>query len=124
MKVKQIWKSRMSLAKLFNDDSLDAALAWRLKGLARGLKELEEVHFELLQRFGEPQDDGRTYKIHKLYLTQFAQEFEALLAEDFMVDWKPVGRDELNGCKLSAMDYVNLDWLIVETLPSEEEPVS
>lgn len=111
MKLRQIWETRNSLVKLLQAN-IPINLAWRLKPLAVQVNELEKAHVDLLRKHGT--QNGQAIEVLSENQPAFFEEWIALMDEDLAVDVRPIALNELNGVQLSAVDLMNLDWLIKE----------
>lgn len=109
MKLRQIWQTRDSLAKLLRSD-LSIALAWRLKPLAAQVSELENSYIDLLRKHGT--QNGQMIEVPPDNQAAFMAEFDSLMDEELAIELKPISPAELDGVKLSPVDLTSLDYLI------------
>lgn len=111
MKLRQIWETRSSLIKLLRAN-IPINLAWRLKPLAFQMSDLEKLHVDLLRKHGT--QNGQAIEVLPESQPAFFDEWNALMDETLAVEVRPIRLNELNGVQLSAVDLMNLDWLIKE----------
>lgn len=114
--LQQIQDGFISLGKLASAD-LPVKTAYWLKRIAKAaegeMKQLDEVRVQLVKKYGEEDAEGNV-KVKDENLEPFANEFGELLKESIDLPGDPIALDRLGDVKLSALDLMRLDWLIID----------
>lgn len=121
MKVKEILDISAGLAKILNAD-LPIAMAWELKGFAASVRsqieKINEMSKDLVKKYGEPHpkkpgsyilEEAKNPEAWALYQKDYTDFLELDVA---LPKVKKIPIAALSSAQLSALDCVNLEFLI------------
>jgi len=119
IKLAQIKTIEEPLAKLA-DKELNVRISYRLgkllKVIGKELQELETNRIKLIKKYGTPKDDAKgqqEYKIEDDNKDKFIKDFNELLQEEIKVDFSPICLDQLKDIKLTPVDVMRLEGIII-----------
>lgn len=115
MKVKlaNIFNSWAALSKMSNADlpaKKSYALAKFMAGAGSEYELLEKQRTKLVEKYGEKSADGNV-AVKPENFEAFAAEFNTLLDQEIELYTLDLDIDDLEGCKLSALNFFALTWL-------------
>ena len=118
MQLKVLKQKETSLTKLLGSDDLPISIGFRLKPLTRAviqaLTDFQESKTKVIEKLGTPTETNGEFNIPKDKTEDFNSEIQALLEVDVELPDASISLKELQNIKLSAVDLVNLDFLIKE----------
>jgi hypothetical protein len=115
-----------SLAKIV-DKEVDVIAAYKISKLikqtAQELTTLEESRIKLVQKYAsdKPAEDG-TVSVAVEKQGDFHNEYRKLLSQEIEVDFDPIPITSLGDIKLTALDVLSLEGVVLETEKKEEAP--
>lgn len=108
---------------------LNIKLSYRLgkflKKVNEEFNELEMSRVKLVKKYGKHEENSDKYEVLPENINNFSNEYNQLLDEEIQIDIEPICLEELGDIKLSPVDMMLLERIIIEpiiTVDSEEEP--
>lgn len=106
----------VALVKLASAD-LPAKTAYWLKRITKAVgsesEQVETLRNQLIEKYGTKTGDKIQVEDEES-LKKFSEEMNEVLAEDIDLPGDPLALDRLGDVKLSALDLMRLDWLIID----------
>lgn len=112
MKVKDMWLSRPSLAKVLRSPNLDAHVAFRLAPLYGRMIELEKAVTQLIEGFETKVTEDGLIQIIDSDRKAYQEKFDALMEEELRIEVPKLNIKEIEPADPSAEDMWLLNWLI------------
>jgi hypothetical protein len=116
IKLEQILTSVVSLRNI-SEERLPIKTSFKLKKIIKEVDEniliYEESKRELLEKYGEKQDDIN-YKISEANQEVLENEHQQLIETEVTLGFEQIKAEELENSNISPKDLQILDWLITE----------
>lgn len=121
--VKELNSIKSSLAKLVVATGIPARACYRAtkfsKKIAVEIETLETLRLELIKKHGGVADPAGNIRVPDENNDAFNADFNKVLAEEIDVPDVQIAVGDLTNANLTMLDFANLDFVIVETDPSE-----
>lgn len=123
LQLKELNKVKNSLAKLITAEDIPARAAYRAtkfsKKVVAEIDAMEEARVALVKKYGVDDGSGR-FNVLPENDKKFQEELDVLFSEEVELPDVKIAVGDLEKVKLAMLDYANLDFLIVETDPTEQ----
>lgn len=115
IKLEKIVLSKDTLVKVLNQD-FPIVISYKLSKIVdkinKEIQIFEENRVKLVKKYGEEVKEG--FKVKEENIEVYAKELSELLDIEIQIEIPIITIKDLEGCKLSPLELIQLSWLIKE----------